>query len=346
MGNQIHAVFGIDQLGTSREALDFALANFDSTRITHEDAGSPISPTFHPKVYLFTGKHSAICFLGSNNLTVGGTETNFEAATVLTLTLPADQAVLSDVSAMWKDVAAASLELAPSLIADLVDRGWVVSEKEQRKARKAAAAAVTSKLKKPPATKLFPKVGVKPPSPLPKHVLQPVGHSSASTSLAVAAANSAETLVMQILPHPNGEVFLSKTAVDENPDFFGWPFSGTTTPKKAGNIAYPQRLPDPRVNVRVFDGAGMLVIEALDYALNTVYYSTKSEIRITFRPDIIAAAPAYSILVMAAPTDGGSNDYDISIFAPGSGRYAELLVVCNQTMPSGGKPSPRKFGWL
>ena len=74
-GKTVEAVLGIDQRGTSMEALRLALDLFDRTYVTHQHA-----ITFHPKLYLFTGPEHARAFVGSNNLTVGGTETNYEAA--------------------------------------------------------------------------------------------------------------------------------------------------------------------------------------------------------------------------------------------------------------------------
>ena len=71
-GKSADAILGIDQQGTSREALDLALALFDSVYITQAPG-----ITFHPKIYLFTGETVARAFVGSNNLTVGGTEKNF-----------------------------------------------------------------------------------------------------------------------------------------------------------------------------------------------------------------------------------------------------------------------------
>src|SRR5205085_2252108 len=93
----------------------------------------------------------------------------------------------------------------------------------------------------------------------------------------LAAIVSSEALVIQIVPHHNGEVFLSKIAVNQNPGFFGFPFRGITTPKIARNPSYPQRVPDPVVNITVYDAAGNVTLTRTAFELNTVYYSTKSE---------------------------------------------------------------------
>ena len=49
-GATTEAILGIDQQGTSREALELALTLFDTVYITQANG-----ITFHPKLYLFTG---------------------------------------------------------------------------------------------------------------------------------------------------------------------------------------------------------------------------------------------------------------------------------------------------
>jgi HKD family nuclease len=354
-GNKIRAVFGIDQLGTTKEALEFAVLNFDEIRVASCDSNGAFSPTFHPKVYLFVGPNQALCYLGSNNLTVGGTETNFEACTIVSLDPSADKETLTELVNWWNEAQSVSLPLLPALVAELQSRGRVITEKEQRTIRKTSAEKGTKGEKRPDP--LFPPLLVMPPSAIPKNAIEispsktaviatPDAEASAVLPTTTSVANIAEALAIQVSPHHNGEVFLSKTAIEQNPSFFGWPFTGRTEPKKAGNVGYPQRVPDPIVNIRAFDKTGKLVLIVQGYGLNTVYYDTKSEIRITFRPDILKAMPDYSILVIKEGPANSTQDYDIDVYAPGSPEYAALLTVCNQTMPSGGKPNPRRFGWF
>lgn len=77
-GKIVEAIFGVDQKGTSRQALEFALSDFDNTFIAHIGTGA-FSPTFHPKIYIFQGNNHAITYIGSNNFTLGGMETNAES---------------------------------------------------------------------------------------------------------------------------------------------------------------------------------------------------------------------------------------------------------------------------
>jgi HKD family nuclease len=86
-GGRCRAMIGIDRAVTSLEALELALQLFDDVYIVHTTAPNSI---FHPKLYLFRGSTSARCFIGSNNFTTGGTQTNMELALDLTFTLPAE----------------------------------------------------------------------------------------------------------------------------------------------------------------------------------------------------------------------------------------------------------------
>ncbi len=346
-GKRTEAIFGIDQQGTSREALKVAAELCDALYVTRERG-----ITFHPKIYLFDGAASARAIIGSNNLTVGGTETNFECSTVIDLDLPQDQPVYAELTAMWNNLlpatCLATVLVNELMLNELISTGTVLSERQlQLRSRMTSAPPVTPKSGLP----------LKPASPLPA-ALMTAGPPTAPVKTAnidiaepappqiapeSVAQQSVSGLAIQIKPHHNGEIFLSKTAVLQNPGFFGWPFTGTTVPKKASNPAYPQRVPDPIVNVDVFGVGPQAKLSLRAYALNTVYYSTKSEIRITASP-LVTEVPDYSVMIMVPGTSEGI-DYEIIIHRPDSPEYQAWLDACNQSMPSGGQV-PRKFGWF
>jgi hypothetical protein len=150
--------------------------------------------------------------------------------------------------------------------------------------------------------------------------------------------------VIQIVPHDNGEVFLSKIAADQDPEFFGLPFTGLTIPKTLGGRPYPQRLPDPIVNIRIYDAQGNIIEDRDNYPLNTVFYDVKSEIRITLSQDFVRKIEPFSVLVMRRTSD--RHDYDLDVFCPGTATYEQYLDACTQTMPSGGSDRARKMGWI
>lgn len=312
-------------------------------------------PTFHPKIYLFKGAGRGIAYIGSNNLTVGGLETNAETYTKIQFALPQEQAILDDVLRCWTESLTISLPLTQTLINEFVASRKVLDEAAMRSSRRTVTLAATATPLPPPPQ--FPNFRPVPPSSLPREnfggtrttTSRPARRGAAVAAVAVAPTNqveqSIEALVIQITPHHNGEILLSKLAVDQNHDFFGWPFTGLTVPKKSTNPSYPQRTPDPIVNIRVYNNLGNIIVTHSGFGLNTVYYSTKSEIRITVPSNVVANTPAYSIMVMKI-SDSSGVDYDIDVYTVGSAQFNQYLAVCNQTMPSGGNAQARRFGWI
>lgn len=328
------AILGIDQQGTSKEALELALFLFDRVYVTREPG-----ITFHPKMYLFTGERHAQAFIGSNNLTVGGTEKNFEAAVHLVFDLPRDADELKSLESSWFDLLPAScpatIRLDQAELKRLVDDNVVVAERAMR-------AGVGDGDSAGVGPGRHSRLSVKPESPLPPKALVRTRRARAKRSATVQSV-LVRGHAIQIKPHHNGEIFLSITAVLQNPDFFDWPFTGRTAPKKAGNPSYPQRDPDPVVNMRVFGEGSDPVMTLSNYPLNTVYYERNREIRITASP-LVEVVPEYSIMIME-PSNVPEITYEITIYTPDSPHYTRWEEVCSQRMPSGGK-EPRRYGWF
>lgn len=350
-GKSIEAIFGIDEKGTSLEALQFAISNFNSSYIAKIVGGS--RSTFHPKIYVFNGATRCIAYIGSNNLTPGGLETNAESYVMLDLQLPADGAIHTGVMNCWQDTLRACLPLTSVLLASLVSDNKVISEKQMKALRASVGVGGGSG-----TNSLFPRISIVAPRPVPRNVATASPTISAGVTIppTVAAASPIVTntllnstninaLVIQIVPHRNGEIFLSKIALNQNPIFFGFPFTGTTTPKISRNSSYPQRSPDPIVNLYIYDTTDTVIYQSLNLALNTVYYTTKSDIRITITPSIAQTIQNLSILVMENSSTLGL-DYELHIYPPGSHQYLNYLAACNQQMPSGGSVVGRRFGWI
>lgn len=337
-GKKSEAILGIDQQGTSVEALDLALTLFDSVYITQAHG-----ITFHPKFYLFSGDQLARAFIGSNNLTVGGTEKNFEAAINVELDLPDDADDLTTLEAAWSGLlptsCSATRPLTATLLQDLRADGVVVAEKAMRH-----GAGEDARLGRGPQAAPSGFI-VLPESPLPRNLVsvRPTPPAKSADAPIIGTAASVRGFAIQVKPHRNGEIFLSRTAVLQNPAFFGWPFTGRTTPKNPGNPAYPQLDPDPIVNIAVFGAAPDAILTLNSFALNTVYYENRSEIRITASP-LVKLVPEYSVMIFEL-SDSPDITYEITVHTPDSLEYSAWVAACNQTMPSGGK-KPRKFGWL
>ena len=365
-GNTSAAVFGIDHKGTSLQALQYALANFDEVQILHVNYS-----TFHPKLYIFLGATKASIYYGSSNFTSGGLETNFEGGMIVDFDIPKEQLQFDELFDCYSSIATSGLscitKLTPSFLNVLNTSGFLLDETKGAKSSASIASASTSSSR----TLLFGGFKIKPARSIPKNVITmaaasagiimpPLKKANSPITLSTSVSKTAPTspvivpivvngFVIQIVPHHNGEILLSKVAINQNPTFFGFPFTGATTPKKPTNPSYPQRVPDPIVNIHVFDNKGKLIKTKLNYALNTIYYTKKSEIRITITPSILksltASAKSYPLLVMRKSSITGY-DYDLYFYSTGSIDYNNYLAICDQLLPSGGKSIPRRMGWI
>ena len=344
-GFRIDAIFGVDQQGTSAQALTFALEHFNQVYVTRE-----LNLTFHPKIYAFDGETLARVFIGSNNLTVGGTETNFEATIRIDLALPEDAEAQEPFMKSWNEmlpaVCPATMKLNRRLLSDLISNGTVPDETSMRSTHAGGPSgssvprAARSGLKIKPPSALPARKAAKATTPPSTPAAPP---QSSATGTVSVDPYSAQGLAIQIKPHHNGEIFLSVTAALQNPAFFKWPFNGATVPKKGSNTAYPQLTPDPRINAVVYGAQPEPLLTLPNYPLNTVYYAKKSEIRITASP-LVSLVPDYSVMIMQK-SDAPDIDYEITIHTPASPDYGAWVAACNQQMPGGGKTA-RKFGWF
>lgn len=331
------------------QALEFALKYFNKTYVVY--TLSQMS-TFHPKIYLFQGERKAVCYIGSHNLTVGGTETNFEGGVKIEIELPKEENILQEVLFGWETLLPIAIELDEKLLQKLIQKELIFDEKRKSRKQKAVSPPSEEERSDSESDELemrFSEIKVKPPSSIPSSTFKTKAKKrkvALPTKEKVSEEVPVQALVIQIVPHKNGEVFLSKRAIDQNPEFFGFPFTGWTIPKKAKNPSYPQREPDPVVNITVYNSTGEQILKVRNFNLNTVYYEKKSEIRITVSQDVVTSTPSYSILVMKQAPKEQSYDYALEIYVPGSQDYDEYLKVCNQTLPSGGAGQARRMGWL
>jgi HKD family nuclease len=91
---------GIDQGLATRQGLELALQIFDAVYVVHDESAGG-RRTFHPKVYVASKPDVARVFVGSNNLTPGGLQANYEAALEVDLdvTMPEDTLLLGELQA-------------------------------------------------------------------------------------------------------------------------------------------------------------------------------------------------------------------------------------------------------
>lgn len=130
-GMKIRVILGIDQKGTSKEALEEVLSWGVDARIYHADTRN----IFHPKVYLFENEDIFTLIVGSNNLTIPGLVQNVECSLLIKDIL--SNPVHKDFYNYWKSILTGSDEnlyrITRSLIKQLAEKGFLSSETERVK---------------------------------------------------------------------------------------------------------------------------------------------------------------------------------------------------------------------
>ena len=130
-GMKIRVVLGIDQKGTSKEALEEVLSWGVDAWIYHTEARS----IFHPKVYLFENKDIFTLIVGSNNLTIPGLVHNVECS--LLIKDIRSNPIHKDFYHYWKSILAGSDDnlypITQDLINKLSDEGYIPLENERVK---------------------------------------------------------------------------------------------------------------------------------------------------------------------------------------------------------------------
>ena len=130
-GMKIRVILGIDQKGTSKEALEEVLSWGVDARVYHTDTKN----IFHPKVYLFENEDIFTLIVGSNNLTVPGLVQNVECSLLIKDIL--SNPVHKDFYNYWKSILRGSdknlYSITKKLIDELFKRGIISSESERVK---------------------------------------------------------------------------------------------------------------------------------------------------------------------------------------------------------------------
>ncbi len=129
-GVKIRIVLGIDQKGTSREALEEVLSWGVDAKIYHTQSVN----IFHPKVYLFENADIFTLIVGSNNLTTMGLVKNVECSLLIKDT-KGEHTVHNDFYVYWKSMLdgddASLMPINQKLIDDLFADKLILTELER-----------------------------------------------------------------------------------------------------------------------------------------------------------------------------------------------------------------------
>lgn len=156
--NIITIVTGVDQKGTSQEALE-ALLNLKINAFVFYQ---PSYTIFHPKIYLFEGADKSELIIGSSNLTSQGLFTNVEASLLISIdnSVEGDRKVIEQLKDYFKgifDFTDPNLKkLSKKIIADLVKAKVVPTEAERKAAQDKAEKAERTETENI-ISKIFPK---------------------------------------------------------------------------------------------------------------------------------------------------------------------------------------------
>ncbi|HCW07992.1 MAG TPA: hypothetical protein DGG95_11585 [Cytophagales bacterium] len=187
----ITIVTGVDQKGTSKEALE-ALLDLDVEAYVFYQ---PSITIFHPKIYLFEGDNKSEFILGSSNLTSQGLFTNVEASLLVSIDNKnaGDQQIIKQLKDYFSgifDLTDPNIKkLTKQLIADLV-KSRVVPTEEERKAIQDKAGKSENISTESLISKIFPKRAIAQiPSEF-RGVRKPSTKVKVSTSPAVAPVKS------------------------------------------------------------------------------------------------------------------------------------------------------------
>lgn len=127
-------IVGIDQKGTSKEALE-ALLSIENADISIIYTTSGI--IFHPKIYIFEGQNHVCIIVGSSNLTMQGLFQNIEASLIMEFdNLDEDgMSILKDVYRFIDALGENRVKLSQDLIESLYESKLIPSESENRETR-------------------------------------------------------------------------------------------------------------------------------------------------------------------------------------------------------------------
>jgi hypothetical protein len=211
-GGRIEAVVGIDLKGTSIQGLRL-LQQVAHTVTIFQNANRRLRPTYHPKLFVFSGPKVAEVILGSSNLTQGGLFVNYEQNLLLRLDLldASDNGALNSILAGYDLSANAANGVAQVLTAEflekLIVRDLLVDE-DSAAAQRSRTGDQDSDETKEVLAPLFgtveiappPAVAHKPAAPRPATAALPAPVGRAAVAPALPAAPAARTGPAAVAP--------------------------------------------------------------------------------------------------------------------------------------------------
>lgn len=120
--SQLRFFIGVDNMGTSKEALELLLKENIETYIFHDKRDYI---TYHPKIYLFEGPVFTRVIIGSSNLTNSGMKTNIEASVQIDFRTKTDkqgEKLLSEIKNNFSELLNLKSKQLSRLTAELIEK--------------------------------------------------------------------------------------------------------------------------------------------------------------------------------------------------------------------------------
>lgn len=344
-GGHASLSIGIDQRGTTREALELlleALSKSESAiRVFHNENQS----TFHTKLYLFYGESDrAILAVGSSNLTEGGLYTNYEVDLLAELNLQheEDKSLFEQAKSILKGYASddtgLSKELTEELVAKLQASGKLPTEEMLSQERKAASemspksnGTLSSEDSANEEEPIFPRVKVR---AAPRRV---IGNSAEAAAIDPEQAQANVGFVMTLMQTDAGrgqtnpgtsprspEMFIPLAARDANPTFWGWPEQFSEDPAKPKQI--------DRIGIPVRLGGR-------DIEINMMIWKPKHDLRI--RSSELREEMQVGDILRIEKVNGAPYEYYMEVVPQGTSLFEQYDSLCTQSV----RNSTKRWGY-
>jgi len=327
-GGFVRLVIGIDQYGTSLEALSTLLETIQGEGeiwINHDEAQYV---SFHPKIYFFEGLDMGLLILGSGNLTQGGLYSNDEASAAYQLDFSneADLGILSQIKAAldgWCDPQSGTAHLLSfEFLDELAGGGYVKSESELKSEIAVEAYQENENVEEDESRekelrkRLFGhRIGRKRPSRRVARRREKIIVQAAEEDEVVSVDGFVMTLMQtdvgvgQLTPgtsRRSPEIFIPLIARNAFPDFWKWPDQFVEDPERAGKFDRSgvfMRLGGEIISVNM-----MIWPVKRDFRLRSEALRSAGQIGDILRVERVEASEGYEYYVEIVPQ--GTSDYE------------------------------------
>lgn len=333
---EIHAVVGVNERGTTVEALLRLMALCDSVHVLYKHPRQ----TFHPKIFEFTGgdagPEAATLMVGSSNLTHGGLVTNFEAS----LLVEAGAALIGTAAGLTESEFASELTDTDGIRA-LYDEGLIVLERRLRRERRERGRGVAAQ---PTGRPTAPPPPIQPPIAMPIDIPFPIapdepGEVPEDEDPVGVPPHSGRFYVRTLTANDVGKLLgdpgtfepdLGEMARDQYPAFWGWPHQYATVVRQ---LPRDEWAATGRLTSSASPG-GVDVEVMLWYRPERPGHAAEHRLRLGPIGQVRQAVPAgfdvNGVLVVTRAPDGAGRDFDlrlISVGEPDHAGYAAHLAV-------------------